>query len=329
MAAIQVGSSVGESVALPSLRQVARRAVPQIVDGALLPLSLFLVVYQLAGLIPAMVAGLGWSGFAISRRIARSRRIPSIVILGAGMLVVRSTLVATTGSAFLYFLQPTIGTAVVALAFLLSVIAGRPLSRRFAGDFITLPGHLFREAHVHDFFVRNSMMWALIGVFNSVHRVLASHHRATSDVRRHADHALHPRHRPCGRGLAAVVRTGDEPISPRHRGPVGPRLRLPGHHSTGRNLTHAFRWSVVQRGVPGLTSERHTQNPKEFEAMPIPVVAAGVSIVLGSVLYIVLLATLGVFSIRKGHWIMFIIGSFVPLFWLIGALLPRTSRSRP
>ena len=39
-------------------------------------------------------------------------------------------------------------------------------------------------------------------------------------------------------------------------------------------------------------------------------------------LYIVLLVTLGILSIRKGHWVMFIIGIFFPLFWLIGALMP-------
>ena len=32
--------------------------------------------------------------------------------------------------------------------------------------------------------------------------------------------------------------------------------------------------------------------------------------------------TLGVMSIRKGHWVMFIIGFFLPFFWLIGALMP-------
>jgi uncharacterized membrane protein len=40
-------------------------------------------------------------------------------------------------------------------------------------------------------------------------------------------------------------------------------------------------------------------------------------------IYIVLLITLGIMSIRKGHWVMFIIGLFLPIFWLIGALLPR------
>jgi len=42
------------------------------------------------------------------------------------------------------------------------------------------------------------------------------------------------------------------------------------------------------------------------------------------ILYFVLLLVLGVMSLRKGHWIMFILGIFLPLFWLIGALLPPT-----
>ena len=47
----------------------------------------------------------------------------------------------------------------------------------------------------------------------------------------------------------------------------------------------------------------------------------------GGILYVVLLVTLGILSIRKGHWVMFIIGLFIPLFWLIGALMPPV-RSR-
>ncbi len=43
---------------------------------------------------------------------------------------------------------------------------------------------------------------------------------------------------------------------------------------------------------------------------------------VGVILYLVLLVTLGVITSRKGQWVMFIIGFFLPLFWLIGALLP-------
>jgi hypothetical protein len=50
----------------------------------------------------------------------------------------------------------------------------------------------------------------------------------------------------------------------------------------------------------------------------------GFVIGLSVVLYLVLLVSLGVTSIRKGHWVMFLIGLFLPLFWLIGALMPPT-----
>ena len=47
---------------------------------------------------------------------------------------------------------------------------------------------------------------------------------------------------------------------------------------------------------------------------------------LSGILYFILLVTLGIMSIRKGHWVMFIVGLFLPIFWLIGALMPRRVR---
>jgi hypothetical protein len=44
----------------------------------------------------------------------------------------------------------------------------------------------------------------------------------------------------------------------------------------------------------------------------------------GILLYLVLLFVLGLMCLRKGHWVMFIIGIFMPLFWLIGAVIPPT-----
>ena len=58
------------------------------------------------------------------------------------------------------------------------------------------------------------------------------------------------------------------------------------------------------------------------------IAANNVTFVVGGILYFILLVTLGVIAIRKGHWVMFIIGIFLPLFWLIGALLPPTATAR-
>ena len=48
------------------------------------------------------------------------------------------------------------------------------------------------------------------------------------------------------------------------------------------------------------------------------------------VLYVLLLVTLGITSLRKGHWMMFLLGFILPVFWLIGALIaPTQAASRP
>jgi hypothetical protein len=56
--------------------------------------------------------------------------------------------------------------------------------------------------------------------------------------------------------------------------------------------------------------------------MLVPLATSTGGVVLLGAIYLVLLVTLGIISIRKGHWVMFIIGIFIPLFWIIGALLP-------
>lgn len=46
------------------------------------------------------------------------------------------------------------------------------------------------------------------------------------------------------------------------------------------------------------------------------------------VLYLVLLFTICVVTFRKGHWVLGIIGIFIPLFWVVGAVLPARRRYR-
>ena len=48
---------------------------------------------------------------------------------------------------------------------------------------------------------------------------------------------------------------------------------------------------------------------------------------LGAI-YFVLLVTLGLLTIRKGHLVLFIVGFIFPLLWLAGALMPSRSRVR-
>ncbi len=42
---------------------------------------------------------------------------------------------------------------------------------------------------------------------------------------------------------------------------------------------------------------------------------------IGGVVYLIILFTLGLTTLRKGHGWMFFFGIFLPVFWLIGAFM--------
>lgn len=58
-----------------------------------------------------------------------------------------------------------------------------------------------------------------------------------------------------------------------------------------------------------------------------PLLATSVGAIGGlAVLYVLLFLFLGIRSIKHGHWNMFLIGIPIPLFWIIGGLLPPVQR---
>jgi hypothetical protein len=151
---------------IPRLRTLARHALPNVIEGTLVPVGLFLVMLHFLGVWGAMAVGLGWSYAAVLRRLVARKPVPGIMILGAVTLTARSVLAFATGSSFIYFLQPTLGTALVAIAFLLSVPLGRPLAQRLAADFCPIPPHVMANHHVRRFFLQISVLWALSGFLN-------------------------------------------------------------------------------------------------------------------------------------------------------------------
>jgi uncharacterized membrane protein len=148
---------------VPRLTALARHATPHLLEATLIPLALFYGGLQLFGLWGALVAALVWSYTSLLRRLVARRRVPGILLLGIIGLTARTALALVTGSAFLYFLQPTLGTGLVATVFIGSVVLGRPLAQRLAADFVPLPESLLAHDGVRRFFRRISLLWA--GVF--------------------------------------------------------------------------------------------------------------------------------------------------------------------
>jgi intracellular septation protein A len=151
----------------PRLTALARHATPHLLEATLIPLGLFYGGLQLLGLWGALLAALIWSYTSLLRRLVTRRRVPGMLMLGIVGLTARTGLALATGSAFLYFLQPTVGTVLVASVFLGSVLLGRPIAMRLATDFMPLPEKLLAHHGMRRFFLQISLLWAAVFLANA------------------------------------------------------------------------------------------------------------------------------------------------------------------
>jgi hypothetical protein len=143
------------------------RALPRLVEGVLAPTVLFLGLLNLFGVGAAILGGFLWSMTVIVVRRAFGRPVPAIVLAGLGFLLVRTVLSLATGSAFLYFLQPTLGTALAGIVILGSAVAGQPVVLRLARDFCPLPADSMNDAHLRRFFLGISLLWGVTQLVNA------------------------------------------------------------------------------------------------------------------------------------------------------------------
>jgi Protein of unknown function (DUF3159) len=150
------------TVHLPPWPTVLHQAARQLVENTLAPLLVFWAILVTVGLFWAFVGALGLCYLSILVRLVRRRPVPALLLLGAALLTARSVIGIATGSAFLYFLQPSLGNFLIGGLFLLSVPFGRPLAGRLAGEFCAFPSGLVGHQRLRAFFRRVSLLWAFV-----------------------------------------------------------------------------------------------------------------------------------------------------------------------
>lgn len=157
------------TIHLPHWREMARHALVPLLESTVIPLGLFAVLLHTAGFDAGLWAALSWSGLAITARLIRRRALPAILLLSTAILVVRTVVGLWTGSALLYFLQPSAQNFLFAGALLVTLVGGgRPLLARLAEDFVAFPETLTSRPKVQQFFRRVSLLWAAVFVINGV-----------------------------------------------------------------------------------------------------------------------------------------------------------------
>jgi len=157
----------GHVLHLPSVGAFARHAIPSIVEGALGPAVVFYAVLTLSGFRGALIGGAAWSCLAVGRRLAKRERLPALLMLGLVLLAARTLIAYSTGSAFVYFLQPTIGTFLVGLLFAGTALAKRPLIERLAYEFCPLDVEVMSKPFIRQFFLRLSVLWSVVMTVNA------------------------------------------------------------------------------------------------------------------------------------------------------------------
>jgi hypothetical protein len=156
----------GSLLQLPHPLLVLRHSIPVILESVVAPFAAYYFVLLVSGFRWALISALAWSYFLIARRVVRHQRVSTMLMLGTALLTVRTVISFITGSAFMYFIQPTVSAFLASFLLVLTALAGRPFTQRFTHDFCPLTPTLLARPSVHRFFVRVSFLWAVTMFLN-------------------------------------------------------------------------------------------------------------------------------------------------------------------
>lgn len=156
------------TVHLHSLPQHLWHGGKHLLETVLVPLVLFYALYEIADFTGGILAALGWTVAAVVTRLVLRVRVPMVLWLMAAVLVGRTAVGFATGSAFLYFLQPSLQNFLIAFVLLASLPLERTFLAKLADDFCILPTEITGNARVQRFFRRVSLLWATVFAANGV-----------------------------------------------------------------------------------------------------------------------------------------------------------------
>lgn len=152
----------------PVVSGLARRSLPHLLEATVAPTLLFYVLLVTIGSRAAMIGVLCWTFVAVTRRLARGRALPAILLLTTIGLSVRTLVALVSGSTFAYFVQPIATTVVLAAVFGGSVLVGRPVVARFASDFCQFTPEIGGRPRVVRLFRGLTLLWAGVHITTSV-----------------------------------------------------------------------------------------------------------------------------------------------------------------
>jgi hypothetical protein len=146
---------------ISDLKPTILRGLRLLLETVVVPTILLLTLLHTVGLLVALAASLGWLYLALAARFLARRRMPGTLFVCASMMSGRALIALATSSAFVYMLQPVLGSVMMALLFLGSALAGRPVTMRLARDFVAIPAHILNRRGVRRMFTQVALLWGL------------------------------------------------------------------------------------------------------------------------------------------------------------------------
>ena len=143
---------------------VVRRSGPHIIEASLIPTALFYGCLVLAGLGAAYAVALTWLYLAVGCRLLQRKPVPPLLVLGLIGITARTTVSIASGSSFLYFAQPIVGSLVMGCVFLISIAFGRPMVERLALEFWPLTPEMLARPAVARLLRALTFLWAGVNV---------------------------------------------------------------------------------------------------------------------------------------------------------------------
>lgn len=143
------------------LGTVARRAGVNLSIGCLVPAAVFYTLFAVAGVWFAILTTLAWSYGTLAWRALTGRRTSALLVLTTAVLTGRTAVAVATANPFVYFLQPIVSDGVLAAAFLGSLLLGRPLAAKIAGDFYPVDEELAARTRIARLFRGLTLLWSV------------------------------------------------------------------------------------------------------------------------------------------------------------------------
>jgi hypothetical protein len=147
------------AIEISGLRRSLWRAGRLFAESVVVPTALLAVLLHVVGLAGALAAAVGWCALTALVRWIGERRVPGTLLVCASVLAGRSGIALATSSAVVYLVQPAVGSSVMALLFVGSALAGRPVTIRLARDFVHVPAQLLRQRGVRRMFTQVALLW--------------------------------------------------------------------------------------------------------------------------------------------------------------------------